>query len=163
MAESKTEEKKATAKKPAVKKTVEKKVAVEEPNLVSGDVEFGIEIAENEKPIVIDEVTPELKENIENVSVEIPRNNESDIIETMTADIEPVQEAKAEVEEAIARQDKVADALEGDKEVAKKVIEEELASARKIAEKIDKLITEAPNKVKPKNITNWWNVMGYDF
>ena len=85
--------------------------------------------------------------------------------ETITQEIEeslkPVDEITEEVKEIEKSKESLDKILSQPEDAAKKAIEKEIKKAEDLKKKIDKIITT--KEVKPQNVTNWWNGMGYDF
>ena len=134
------------------KKTTKKEVI--KPVKVTKNSENKIELENIEKDI------KKIEESINNVEVDIPSNTEEKInilVDETEKVLEPIAELSSKIGELETALDEKLSSAEP--EEVETIIKEEIKKTEELKKKVEKINNK---NFSPKQMTNWWNGMGYD-
>lgn len=100
-----------------------------------------------------------VEEAFENVNTELGSPVTEEEVAKIEESVEAIAEIEAEAKEVEEGKAKLEDVAEKEPEKMEETINEEIKKADNLLNKVNKIIS----KPKPRNITSWWNGMGYDF
>lgn len=162
------------AKKETTKKTTAKKEVVEAkpteivaPEIIGTDIDFtelnGEDGAQGMSAEEFDNNKETLEAAINAVDTDIELVIPDDEVDKRLEELKPLEDISSKWKEIEEAENKLNEVLSSnDPQKAENILTEEVKKAESLKKDIEKIITK-PRTTNTRNVTSWWNGMGYDF